>query len=167
MVFSAASNRKFDSALCALWKPWQCHILSQKHAITLLLSQQERAVTQWRGVAHFLRMMYGYPDLVPAVGQFDESKVLGPAPFEESAGAMRYRYGKDFMEWLTDPLPRKVTVSTVKRTLRELRQLQGICNHVYHLNLPIHNSQRCHARSVGNMLSGIPFLLLTVEACYE
>ena len=46
------------------------------------------------------------------------------------------------MEWLTNPLTKKVTVSSVNCKLKELRQLQGIYTHVYHLDLPIHDSQR-------------------------
>ena len=45
------------------------------------------------------------------------------------------------MECLTDPLTKKVIVSTVKSKPKELRQLQGIYTHVYHLDLPIHDSQ--------------------------
>ena len=46
------------------------------------------------------------------------------------------------MKWLTDPLTKKVTVSTMKRKLKELRKPQGIHTHVYHPHLPIHGSQR-------------------------
>ena len=99
-------------------------------------------MTQWWGVANFVVTMYGYPDLVPAIEKFDESRVLGPAPFKESAGDMQHWCCKEFMEWLTDPLTKKVTVSTVNRKLKELRQLQGIYTHVYHPDLPIHDSQR-------------------------
>ena len=90
----------------------------------------------------FVLMMYGYPDLVPAIEKFDESRVLGPAPFKESAGDMQYWYCKEFMEWLTDPLTKKVTVSTVNHKLKELCQQHSIYTHVYHLGLPIHDSQR-------------------------
>ena len=99
-------------------------------------------MTQWQGVTNFVGMMYRYPNLVPAIEKFEESRVLGPAPFKESAGDMQYWYCKEFMEWLTDPLTKKVTVSIVNRKLKELRQLQGIYTHVYLLELPIHDSQR-------------------------
>ena len=87
-------------------------------------------------------MMYRYPYLVPAMEKFDESRVLGPAPFKESAGNMQYWYCKEFMESLTDPLMKKVTVSTVNRKLKEVRQQQGIYTPIYHLELPIYDSQR-------------------------
>ena len=80
--------------------------------------------------------------VVPAIEKFDESRVLGPAPFKEPAGDMQYWYYKEFMEWLTDLLTKKVTVSTVNRKLKELRQLQEIYTNVYHPNLPIHDPQR-------------------------
>ena len=88
-------------------------------------------------------MMYGYPDLAPAIEKFDESRVLGQAPFKESAGDMQYWYWEEFMEWLTDPLPKKVMVSTVNRKSNELRQLQGIYTHIYHPDLPIHDRFYC------------------------
>ena len=87
-------------------------------------------------------MMYGYPDLVPAIKKFDESRVVDPTPFKQSVGDMQYWYCKEFMEWLTIPLTKKVTVSTVNRKLKELCRLQGIYTHVYHPDLPIHDSQR-------------------------
>ena len=89
-------------------------MFSEKIALPLSLSPQEWAVTQWRGVANFIGMMYGYPDPVPAIEKFDESRVLGPAPFKESTADMQYKYRKEFMEWLTDPLTKKVTVSTIE-----------------------------------------------------
>ena len=99
-------------------------------------------MTQWRGVANFVGLMYGYSDLLPAIEKFDESRVTGPAALKESAGDMQVWYCKEFMEWLTDPLTKNVTVSTVNRKLKELRPLQGIYTHVYHLDLPSHDSQR-------------------------
>ena len=54
------------------------------------------------------------------------------------------------MEWLTDPLTKKVTVSTVNRKLKELRHLQGIYTHVYHPNLPIHDSRRMSCTFYGH-----------------
>ena len=74
-------------------------------------------------------------------------------------------YCNEFMEWLTDPLRRKVTVSTVNYKLKELRQLPGIYTYVHHpcrfADLP--TLKVCHASSLGNMLSCTPFLLLAVE----
>ena len=55
---------------------------------------------------------------------------------------MQHKYCKEFMEWLTDPLTKKVTVSTVNRKLKEWRQVKRINTHVYHQVSPIHDSQR-------------------------
>ena len=50
---------------------------------------------------------FGYPVLVQAIEKLDEARVLGPAPLKESVGDMQYKYYKEFMEWLTDPLTKK------------------------------------------------------------
>ena len=104
------------------------------------------------GSHKLLGMMYGYPDLVLAIEKFDESRVLGPALFNESARDMQYWYRKEFMEWLTDPLSKKVTVSTVNCKLKELCQLQGIYTHVYHPDLPIHDSQHISCTFYGQFV---------------
>ena len=44
--------------------------------INILVAQQERALTQWRGIANFVGMMHGYPDLVPAIEKI--RRVKGP-----------------------------------------------------------------------------------------
>ena len=53
------------------------------------------------------------------------------------------------MEWLTDPLTKKVMVSIMNRKLKELRRLQGISTNVYHPDLPIHDSQHMLYASCG------------------
>ena len=112
-------------------------MFSPKLAIPLFLSQQQQAVTQWQGVAIFLGMMHAYSNLVPAIEKFYESRVLGPTPFKESTRDIQYKSYKEFMEWLTAPLTKKVTVSIVNRKLQDVRQLQGINTHVYRRDLPI------------------------------
>ena len=94
-------------------------------------------------------MMYGYPDLVLAIENFDESRVLGPITFKESTRDLQYKCCKESMEWLTDPLTKKVTVSIVNRKLKELGHLQGISTHVYQPDLAIHDSQRIFSASCG------------------
>ena len=66
------------------------------------------------------------------------------------------------MEWLTDPLTKKATVSIVNRKVKELRQLQGIGTHVYHLDLPIHDSQCVLYASCGE-----DALLYTDFCCWQ
>ena len=100
--------------------------MSQKHALTFSLSRQEQIVWQWRGVRNFVGILHGYPDVVASIKKFDEERVLGLPPFKESAGEMQYWWCKEYMEWLTDALTKKVTENTVNRKWKELRHLQGI-----------------------------------------
>ena len=99
-------------------------------------------------------------------------RVKGPGSgtVQRVRGDMHYRYCKEFMKWWTNPLTKKVTVSTVNRKLKELRQLQGIYTYVYHLDLPIHDLQRMSCTLCGQSVvlydgftadSGTPVLLTT------
>ena len=123
-------------------------MFSEKFALPLLLSQQEWAVTHWRGVANFVGMMW-LSQSSRGNRKIGQVKGPGPAPFKKTTGDMQYKCCKEFMECLTDPLTQKVAVSTVNRKLKELQRLQGIGTRVYHPDLLIHDSQRMSYASCG------------------
>ena len=60
-----------------------------------------------------------------AIKKFDKSRVVGRAPIHESTRDVQYKYCKECMEWLAEPLKKKVTMSIVKPKLNELRRCKG------------------------------------------
>ena len=96
--------------------------------------QKSKAVLEWKGLASFIGLVKEKTGeaFVRVVQPFDNAKIFTHAEFKEYASLTK-DYWEQFVQWLNAP-DCDITLSTVNKKLKSLRQLMMVRIHVMHPN---------------------------------